>query len=120
METSRFPCHRSQADLGPRCSRIIFFEVSEKFETLFSKICAHSARYRNLLAGIFEILDFSWKQRVSIFTGLRPILAQDAQELFFSGFLKSLKVFFRRFVLIASGTEIFWRVYLKFKLFFAA
>ena len=32
------------------------------------------------------------------------------QGLFFSGFLKSSKRFFRRFVLIASGTEIFWRV----------
>ena len=32
---------------------------------------------------------------------------RSAQELFFSGFLKSLKLFFRRFVLIASGTEIF-------------
>ena len=42
---------------------------------------------------------------------------RSAQELFFSGFLKSLKLFFRRFVLIASGTEIFWRVSLKFQLF---
>ena len=32
----------------------------------------------------------------------------------FSVFLKSLKLFFRRFVLIASGTKIFWRVSLKF------
>ena len=39
---------------------------------------------------------------------------RSAQELFFSGFLKSLKLFCRRFVLIASGTEIFWRVSLKF------
>ena len=37
-----------------------------------------------------------------------------AQELFFSGFLKSLELFFGRFVLIASGTEIFWRASLKF------
>ena len=27
----------------------------EKFETFFSKICAHSERYRNILAGTFEI-----------------------------------------------------------------
>ena len=33
---------------------IIFF----KSETRFSKICAHSERYRNLLAGIFEIPTF--------------------------------------------------------------
>ena len=37
-----------------------------------------------------------------------------AQELFFSGLLKSLKLFFRRFPLIAGGTEIFWRVSSKF------
>ena len=34
------------------------FGVFEKFETFFSKICAHSERYRNLLASIFEILTF--------------------------------------------------------------
>ena len=39
---------------------------------------------------------------------------RSAQELFFSGFLKSLKLFFRKFALIASGTEIVWRVSLKF------
>ena len=39
-------------------SGIIFFGVVEKFESFFSKICAHSERYRNLLAGIFEILTF--------------------------------------------------------------
>ena len=38
--------------------RKYFFRVFEKFETFFSKICAHSERYRNLLAGIFEILTF--------------------------------------------------------------
>ena len=37
---------------------IVFFGVFEKFETFFSKICAHSERYRNLLAGIFEIVTF--------------------------------------------------------------
>ena len=49
----------SQADLGPSPG-IIFFGVFEKFETFFSKICAHSERYRNLLAGVFffEILNF--------------------------------------------------------------
>jgi len=39
---------------------------------------------------------------------------RSAHELFFSGFLKGLKLFFQRFALIASGTEIFWRVSLKF------
>ena len=37
---------------------IIFFGAFEKFETIFRRICAHSERYRNLLAGIFEILTF--------------------------------------------------------------
>ena len=46
---------RSWPKSGPG---IIFFGVSEKFETFFSNICAHSERYRNLLAGIFEILTF--------------------------------------------------------------
>ena len=40
-----------------------------------------------------------------------------AQALLFFGFLKSLELFFRRFAPIASGTEIFWRVSLKFYLF---
>ena len=47
---------RSWPKIGPG---IIFFGFFEKFETFFSKICAHSERYRNLLAGIFEILTFS-------------------------------------------------------------
>ena len=43
----------------PKIGRgIIFFGVFEKFETFFSKICAHSERYRNLFAGIFEIVTF--------------------------------------------------------------
>ena len=40
-----------------------------------------------------------------------------AQECFFSGFLERLKILFGRVVPIASGTEILWRVSLKFKLF---
>ena len=31
---------------------IIYFGVFEKFGTFFSKICAHSERYKNLLAGL--------------------------------------------------------------------
>ena len=45
---------RSWPKIGPG----FFFGVFEKFETFFSKICTHSERYRNLLAGIFEILTF--------------------------------------------------------------
>ena len=43
---------------------------------------------------------------------------RSAQELFFSVFLKSLKLFFRRFVLTASGTEIFWRVIFEILTFY--
>ena len=43
---------------------------------------------------------------------------RSAQELFFSFFLKSLRLLFRIFVLIASGTEIFWRESLKLQLFY--
>ena len=46
---------RSWPKSGPG---ILFFGVFEKFETFFSKICAHSERYRNLLSGIFEIPTF--------------------------------------------------------------
>ena len=38
--------------------RKYFFRVLFKFETFFSKICTHSERYRNRLAGIFEIINF--------------------------------------------------------------
>ena len=38
-----------------------------------------------------------------------------AQALLFFGFLKSLELFFRRFVLIASGAEILWRISWTFK-----
>ena len=44
---------------------------------------------------------------------------RSAQDFFSGGGLKSLKLFFPRLVLIASGAEIFWRVSLKFELFLA-
>ena len=47
---------RSWPKIGPG---FFFFVVFEKFETFFSKISAHRERYRNLLAGIFEILTFN-------------------------------------------------------------
>ena len=37
------------------CPGNIFCFFFEKFESFFSKICAHSERYRNILAGIFEV-----------------------------------------------------------------
>ena len=50
---------RSWPKIGPG---IIFFGVLEKFESFFSKICAHSERYRNRFAGIFEIRTFYGKK----------------------------------------------------------
>ena len=46
---------RSWPKIGPG---IIFWFFFDKFETMFSKICAHTERYRNRLAGIFEIPTF--------------------------------------------------------------
>ena len=72
----------SQADLGPRSAQELFFSGFLKSLKLFSAICAHSERYRNLLTGIFESPTFYgniafplslWKHRVSIVTGLRPV-----------------------------------------------
>ena len=49
----------SQADLGPRSAQELFYsEFLKSLKLFFSKICAHSERDRNLLAGIFEILSF--------------------------------------------------------------
>ena len=44
---------------------------------------------------------------------------RSSKEILLAGFLESLKLSFRIFVIIASGTEIFWRVPLKFELFLA-
>ena len=54
---------------------IIFFGGFEKFEAFFSKICAHSEWYRNLLAGIFEILTFNG----NIAFPLSPVSPVDAR-----------------------------------------
>ena len=43
---------------GEEIRILAFFEVFEKFEKKFPKICARSERYRNLLAGIFKIPTF--------------------------------------------------------------
>ena len=49
----------SQADLGSRSAQeLLFTFFFFKFETFFPKICAHSERYRNILAGIFEVRAF--------------------------------------------------------------
>ena len=51
------------------CPGIIFWGVFD-FRFFFPKICAHSERYWNLLAGVFEIRTFFWEHRVSVVTGL--------------------------------------------------
>ena len=63
---------RSWPKIGPG---IIFFGVFEKFETFFSKICAHSERYRNLLAGICEIPTFYGNIAFPLSPVLSPNLA---------------------------------------------
>ena len=63
---------RSWPKIGPG---MFFFGVFEKIETFFSKICAHSERYRNLLAGIFEIPTFYG----NIAFPLSPVLCEYAR-----------------------------------------
>ena len=48
----------SQADIGPTPAQERFFSFFFKLWNVFFKICAHSERYRNLMAGIFEIRAF--------------------------------------------------------------
>ena len=43
----------SQADLGPTFAQDFFCVFAESLELFFVKICAHSERSRNLMAGIF-------------------------------------------------------------------
>ena len=52
------------------CPGIILGGILEKFETFPPKICAHSERYRNLLAGIFEIRSFFGNIAFPFVTGL--------------------------------------------------
>ena len=59
---------------------MIFFGVFEKFETFFSKICAHSERYRNLLAGIFEIPTFYGHIAFPMSPVLRPTRSSGSTE----------------------------------------
>ena len=54
---------------------ILSISLFEKFETFFSKICAHSEWYRYLLAGIFEILTFYG----SIAFPLSPVLTTQTE-----------------------------------------
>ena len=71
---------------------------------VFVALCL--SRTRNLAASNYSNIWLSFSQ-----ADFGP---RSAQELLFSGFLKRLEGIFRRFALIASGTEIFWRVSLKF------
>ena len=64
---------------------MFFFEFFEKFGTFFSKICAHSEWYRNLIAGIFEIQTCFLQHRVSIVIGLTK--KKTAIRVFFVGIM---------------------------------
>ena len=52
------------------CPGLFFSVFFSKFGTFFVKLCAHSERYRNLMAGIHS---FFWQHRVSIKIGLNPL-----------------------------------------------
>ena len=78
-----------------------------------------SFRFHGVLVGFVDrclcrtrYLAASNKHLAEIFSGRSWL--KIGPGFFLSGFLTSLKLFFQRFVLIASGTEIFWRVSLKF------
>ena len=57
--------------------RIFFFGFFWKGWNFFSKICAHSERNRNLLAGIFEILTFDG----NIAFPVSPVLQKNIQNV---------------------------------------
>ena len=69
----------------------------KKMFVLFRIICSRCCTRRNLRFHVENCLSFSQAD-----PGPRS-----AHKLHFSRLLKSLKLIFRRFVLIASGTEIF-------------
>ena len=49
----------SQADLGPRSAQeLLFSGFLRSLKKKISKICAHSERYSNILAGMFEVRFF--------------------------------------------------------------
>ena len=74
----------SQVNLGRTYGQELFFSLF--FFTLklfFMKICAHSERYRNIMAGIFEIQSFSWQYRVSSVIGLNWSALFVVQHVYF-------------------------------------
>ena len=81
-----------------------------------------SFRFHGVLVGFVDrclcrtrYLAASNKHLAEIFSGRSWL--KIGPGFFLSGFLTSLKRILRSFVLIASGTEIFWRVSLKLQLF---
>ena len=73
-ESRRFELSFSQADLGPTFGQELFFHLFFfNFGTFFVKICAHSERYRNLMAEVSSKLKLFWQHRVSISIGLRTV-----------------------------------------------
>ena len=62
IHLAEFFSGRSWPKIGPGNT---FFGVFEKFEIFFSKICAPSERYRNLLAGIFEFYQVTFDGNIA-------------------------------------------------------
>ena len=74
-ESRRFELTFGGVLLRPILAQLLPRNCFFLFCNLFLKICAHSERYRNLIAGIFEIKTF-WQHRVSTVIGLRDVVAQ--------------------------------------------
>ena len=68
--------HLAEFFSGRRSAQELFFSrFLKSLKLFFSKICPHSERYRDLLAGIFEILTFYG----NIAFPLSPVLAISSQ-----------------------------------------
>ena len=69
----------SQADFGPTSAQEVFFSfLFFNLEHFFVETCAHSERYRNFMAGIFEIQTIFWQHRVSSSIGLGSALSGES------------------------------------------
>ena len=86
----------SQANLGPKSAQEIFLGgFLKSLKHFFSKICAHSERYRNILAGIFEILTLCGNIAFPLSPVLAPYIASALSE---NGVLSS-----HRFLALSDG-----------------
>ena len=65
---------RSWPKIGPG---FVFFGFFKSLKLFFLKICAHSERYRNILAGIFAILTFYGNIAFPLSPVFGPFLSKD-------------------------------------------